>query len=395
MRVLHVQYTNPGAYPPLVRGAELLADTGAQVLMVGARVEGLDALDIPERNNIRVRLMPAAEQGWRLKAHYARYAAWVAREGAAFQPDWIYASDVLSAPVALALRALTGARVVYHEHDAPTHEHPSWTLRQCLAARLRLIREAAIVVTPNAERSASLARLGGGRTVITAWNAPLRPIARPVRAEAAEELRVIYRGSINVERLPVAVIDAIADPRVTTSLVIAGYETLGSRGHIAALEARARELGVAGRVTTLGTVSESVLTNVAATCDVGLALMPMTSHDENMRHMTGASNKVFEYLNSGITPLVSDLPEWRATFADPGYALTCDPRSAASIADAFAWAGGHRDDLRRMADRGWERLARDWNYETQFAPVLALMTGAALGTTAMISAVEAEARCAS
>ena len=109
MRVLHVQYTNPGAYPPLVRGAELLAEAGAEVLMLGTRVDGLDALDAQPRGDVRVRLMPAAGTGWRLKAHYARYAAWVAREGAVWKPDWIYASDLLSAPIALALHRLTGA----------------------------------------------------------------------------------------------------------------------------------------------------------------------------------------------------------------------------------------------------------------------------------------------
>ena len=40
MRVLYVQYTNPGAYPPLVRGAQLLAESGAEVLMLGTRVRG-------------------------------------------------------------------------------------------------------------------------------------------------------------------------------------------------------------------------------------------------------------------------------------------------------------------------------------------------------------------
>ena len=146
MRVLHVQYTNPGAYPPLIRGAQLLAESGAQVVMLGVQVAGLDALRVADASGVSVRLMSSAGQGWRLKAHYARYAAWVAREGATWRPDWIYASDVLSAPIALMLAAITGASVVYHEHDAPSLEHDSWTIRRCLAARRRLVRQAAIVL---------------------------------------------------------------------------------------------------------------------------------------------------------------------------------------------------------------------------------------------------------
>ena len=395
MRVLYVQYTSPGAYPPLVRGAELLADAGASVLMLGTRVAGLDSLDVADSEGVRIRLMPAAESGWRLKAHYARYAAWVAREGSAWKPDWIYASDVLGAPIALGLSVLTGARVVYHEHDAPSLEHPSWLIRQCLAARKRLVAEAAIVVTPNAARSATLSALAGGRCVMTAWNTPLRPHVPPVERRMSDRLRVLYRGSVNGERLPVTVIDAMADPRVDAELTIAGYETVGSRGHVDALRSRARDFGVGNRVHVLGTVPEAEITAVSAACDVGLALMPVASRDENMRHMTGASNKVFEYLSSGVVPLVSHLPDWRATFVAPGVALACDPRDAASIGDAFVWAQEHREALAQMARRGWQRLEEDWNYETQFAPVLAAMLGRRAAPEAVAPLDVEEARCAS
>ena len=55
MRVLHVQYTNPGAYPPLVRGAQLLAESGADVLMLGTQVAALDALSVTGTPGISVR----------------------------------------------------------------------------------------------------------------------------------------------------------------------------------------------------------------------------------------------------------------------------------------------------------------------------------------------------
>jgi hypothetical protein len=89
--------------------------------------------------------------------------------------------------------------------------------------------------------------------------------------------------------------------------------------------------------------------------------------------MAGASNKAFEYLSCGVTPLVSDLPDWRRMFVDRGYALSCNPTDAGSIAGALHWAAGHRDVVREMASRGWARLRADWNYESQFAPVLAAM----------------------
>jgi len=398
MRVLYVQYTNPGAYPPLVRGARLLAESGADVTMLGTRIRGLDALDAEPAPGVEIRLTPAASDGWRLKAHYARYAAWVAREAAVVRPDWIYASDLLAAPVALAVAALTGARVVYHEHDAPSLAHESWTIRRCLEARQRLLRQAAIVITPNAERSARLSAAAGGRPVSTVWNCPLRPADLPVRAPDSETLRVIFRGSINVERLPATVVEAVARTTADVCLDIVGYETVGSRGHVATLLRLAQHLGLHDRVRVLGTLREPDLAAICAESHIGLALMPVASLDENMRNMTGASNKVFEYLVAGVTPLVSNLPDWSATFVEPGYALACDPTDADSIARAFRWAAEHRDATRVIASRGFERLRADWNYESQFEPIVREMWSMQNGTARVateISDARPGAPCAS
>jgi len=397
MRVLYVQYTNPGAYPPLVRGASLLAESGAEVLMLGTRVRDTDALNVQPSKGIAVRLASQPPEGWRLKAHYGRYAAWVAREATAWKPDWIYASDLLSAPIALALSALTRARVIYHEHDAPSDDRPTWIIKRYLDARGRLLRRADLVVTPNAGRSARVSAITGGRDVLTVWNCPRLPTRKPPMMQAPDVLRVMFRGSVNSERLPLAAVDAIARAGTSVTLDVAGYETVGSRGYLAALAARASSLGAGNRVRLLGTVSEDDLTVICEQCDIGLALMPMASPDENMRHMAGASNKTFEYLSCGVAPLVSDLPDWRRTFVEPGYALVCNPSQVESIAAALEWAAGHRAAVREIAARGWERLRLDWNYESQFAPVLDAMWGrSAPGTNRpSVMAPPVEAQCAS
>ena len=370
MRVLYVQYTNPGAYPPLVRGARLLAESGAEVLMLGTRVRDTDALNVKPTDGIEVRLTDQPPEGWRLKTHYGRYAAWVAREAASWKPDWIYASDLLSTPIALGLAALTRARVVYHEHDAPSDGRPNWIIKRYLDARRRLVRDADLVVTPNADRSARLAALAGGREVLTVWNCPRRPTGRPPMAQSGDVLRVVFRGSVNPARLPLTAVEAVARADLPLTLDVAGYETVGSRGYLAAVAARAAQLGAGNRVRLLGTVSEDELGVICEQCDIGLALMPMTSPDENMRHMAGASNKAFEYLSFGVAPLVSDLPDWTHAFVEPGYALACNPVHAESMAAVFEWAARNRAAVREVATRGWERLRQDWNYESQFAPVL-------------------------
>jgi glycosyltransferase involved in cell wall biosynthesis len=90
-----------------------------------------------------------------------------------------------------------------------------------------------------------------------------------------------------------------------------------------------------------------------------------------MRAMAGASNKPFDYMACGLALLVSALPDWRALFVEPGYALACDPGDAGSIARALAWFLEHREETARMGENGRRRIVEEWNYERCFAPVIA------------------------
>src|SRR5262249_36064415 len=146
--------------------------------------------------------------------------------------------------------------------------------------------------------------------VIVVQNCPTLDEVGPPRAPHDGPLRVLYHGSIVPARLPLTVIDAIAAvPDVT--LVIAGYETVGHPGHVEALLSRARGLGVSDRVNHRGLVPlRRDLLEECASCDVGLALMPMESDDINEQAMAGASNKPFDYLARGLPLIVSDLRDW-------------------------------------------------------------------------------------
>jgi spore maturation protein CgeB len=85
--------------------------------------------------------------------------------------------------------------------------------------------------------------------------------------------------------------------------------------------------------------------------------------------MPGASNKPFDYLASGLALLVSDEPGWCEMFVEPGYGVACRPHDSQSVASSLRWLLNHPADVRAMGERGRQRIAATWNYETQFAPV--------------------------
>jgi glycosyltransferase involved in cell wall biosynthesis len=85
--------------------------------------------------------------------------------------------------------------------------------------------------------------------------------------------------------------------------------------------------------------------------------------------MTGASNKPFDYLACGLALLVSDLPDWRSAYVEPGYGLACDPQDPESIAGAVRRFLGDPGLARSMGENGRQRILADWNYEGRFLPV--------------------------
>jgi glycosyltransferase involved in cell wall biosynthesis len=60
-------------------------------------------------------------------------------------------------------------------------------------------------------------------------------------------------------------------------------------------------------------------------------------------------------------------------FVRPGYGLACDPGDADDIAQAVRWFLDHPAERSAMGAAGRARVRGDWNYESQFAPVLAVL----------------------
>src|SRR5690242_17967101 len=153
-RILYIQYTDPAAYPPLEHSSRLLAESGWAVRFLGREAYGqARGLEFAGHPQIDVRLMPYAAPGVRQKLNYLRYAMWCAYHAFTWRPDWVYASDPLSAPTALLISLVARRRIAYHEHDAPSDRDQTLLMRVCLAARRAVARIAEFCVFPNAARA--------------------------------------------------------------------------------------------------------------------------------------------------------------------------------------------------------------------------------------------------
>lgn len=387
-KILYLQYTNPAAYPSLEHSSRLLANAGWQVMFLGTGAWGARVLTFPPHERISVQQMPFQAGGWKQKLHYFRYMLWSLRWGERARPQWVYASDPLSAPTALLLSYVPGIKIVYHEHDSPALGSPmlgsreesaarvSAVMRLVLAARRRLAQRAEVCVLPNARRIEEFIRQTHcPRPPLCVWNCPRVDEIAPARPSNPDDaMMVYYHGSVNAPRLPAAVILALARLPEAVRLRIVGYETIGSQGYVRQLQARAHELALSHRVEFCLPLSRRQLLHTAREGDVGLALVA-DQRDGNLQALVGASNKPFDYLASGQALLVSDVPDWHEMYVEPGYGLACDPHDPASIANTLHWFVEHPAERRAMGERGRQRILDEWNYEKQFKPVFDVLNG--------------------
>jgi glycosyltransferase involved in cell wall biosynthesis len=376
-RIVYFQYTNPAAYPPLERSSQLLADAGWDVLMLGLLRPGTEALRFPSHTRISERYIFNSTTGWRLRLHYAWFVVWVVGWTLRWRARWVYASDLLSCPVVLVLSVIPGLRVLYHEHDEPAVRQGVIARAQQVVRRLAA-RRADLRVLPNAGRARFFEQtVSRGRRTLRVWNCPRVTEVGPPRATnyaSGQILRVVYSGSVTPERVPVTFVQALAHTPFQVRLRVVGYETVGYPGYIDHLKRTAARLGVGEHIEFVGVLPRHRLHEVWDGADVGLALNPMDLTTSNSRWMVGASNKPFDYMANGLALLVSDLAEWRDTFVGPGYGVACNPDDPVSLARALRWLAEHPAETRAMGERGRQQIAGQWNYEKQFAPIMALLT---------------------
>ncbi len=388
-RILYVQYTNPATYPPLEHSGLFLLNAGWDVRYFGIHSEGeSNRLTFPAALARRQTSWQWTRPGWRQKLHYAWFTVAAVWHALQHRVDWVYCSDLLSCPAGWMIRRLTRCQVLYHEHDAPsggreaagderrTDERPplSGFQRFLLWTRDRVGRQAELVVLPNQKRlDLFLQTAGRHDKALCVFNCPRTDEVRPRRSPspAGARLRLAFHGSINRDRLPMALLPALARFQGAATLQIVGYTTIGSSDYLAAFLAEAKRLGIDGVVECRGALPRQDLFASVAHCDVGLAFVPLRGGDVNMANMTGASNKPFDYLACGLALLASARPDWEDMFIQPGYGLACDPLAVDSIAAQLRWFLEHPRETREMGERGRQRVLREWNYESQFAKVLA------------------------
>ena len=382
LKVVYIQYTNPYIYPPIEHSARIFAAHNWEVRFLGIHVEGAaDNLRFGCVPNTSVELMQRWGPGIRLKFHFTWFLVWCCWKVWIMKPHLLYVSDPLASPIGMFLALFTDIPIIYHEHDSPQQHSARIIESFVLFCRKHLARKCVACVLPNTNRAAAFATNNKScKLVLSVMNCPSVEELNGCSASSINrKLKVYYHGSIVPERLPVTVLDALSlVPNVV--LTVVGYGTIDRPDYVEYFKSQVACRSLSSRVIYYGVVSpREELLRVCSQQNLGLALVPMCTDEPNLAAMAGASNKVFDYLATGLPILVSDLPDHRRLFVDAGVAKVCDPRDPESIASAFRWFLNNEGEAHQMGMKGKEKVIREWNYEYQFQPVLGLLSASAEG----------------
>lgn len=301
-KILYIQFTNPEQYPPLEHGSKILVENGWECLFLARRGEMTGRIVFEKLEGRHVSVMPKWTSKLPAKLEFIIYFLWTLFHVVRFRPQVVYLSDPLSTPIG-ALFSKFGKTLIYHEHDSPPYPPPpliKWS-------RLSVFRNSNATIIPNKNRL-RLDEIKEIKNLLEVKNFPSRSDVVALDAEQSNAIRIAYIGTIVPSRLPIGFFELLTNSSCNYEIQIIGYETSEHQGYLSLILSHFNSSPNL-KFDFRGAMPRREMLESASGCDVGLLLFS-NPLDVNEGSMTGASNKICDYLAAGIPLICFSTPEF-------------------------------------------------------------------------------------
>lgn len=301
-------------------------------------------------------------------ARLSYYWLGAVRRARAFRPDAVHANDGNTLLPALALKTLTGARIVYDSHELWTHRNvrqDRWLAPavEALIERVavRLV-DGIITVSPSIVRwLQETYRLAVAPTLvrnIPVWHGatpdPARGRLRELAGLRPTDKVVAYCGGITTGRGLEETLEALTLLPDDVHLVMLGF---GSPDYVSGLLQLAGGRGLQDRVHVAGHVPGPQVPAALADADVAVVFVrPIV-----LSYLYSLPNKLFESIHAGLPIVAADLPDTAQVVRDHGVGEVFDARTSAQLAEAITDVLVAPEAFREAARRAAPHL--DWRLE--------------------------------
>lgn len=271
----------------------------------------------------------------------------------------VHCHDLDPLPIAVQLKRLTGARIVYDAHELETEMSGLSEARKLLAriAERRGMPHVDAMITVSPSIKSWYEKVYPGKTVSLVRNVPERMSMQggviDLRAQHAVPegaLLYLYLGGLSAGRGIAPLLAAFEDNRVPHHLLVMGDGDLKSAVLAAA--------GRCPRIHYRAPVKPADVLRHAAGADVGVSM----SEGLSLNNRYCLPNKLFESLLAGLPVLISDQPDQAAFVAahEAGWPTRCDVPSIVSTllrVDQREYHRVRQGLAERTAELGWHREA--------------------------------------
>lgn len=244
-----------------------------------------------------------------------------------FQPDIIHAHDTVVLPIAVLISITFKSKVVYDAHELESDKAGSSKLQKKIIFWIEYLSWSwisALVTVSEAIADWYFDHFGSPRAVvilnspmtsgeleINQNSSPKKSIREDINASSSDVL-CLYIGAFEKGRGIERLIDAFSSPDITAKLVLLGDGSIRSE-----ITSRIIELD---NVFALPPVKHHELVDYIKDADYGFSLIENIS----LSDFLCLPNKMFEYLNAGITIICSDFPEMKRVTTENSFGFVVD-----------------------------------------------------------------------
>lgn len=363
-KILHLTHTDIDADPRILRAIKAGVSSGHQVSAIGVGQSNYEHESPYSSGNPRIinivrpkylRRRNKNTSKWDKEGHLEvsqgttgpvrrmLFLLWLTarfwRMALRIKPEIIHAHDTLVLPIAVFISITLRSKVIYDAHELESDKAGSSRFQQKMIFLLEKISwrwVRALITVSDAIGDWYFAKFGSPRAVIV-LNSPMltspkgnqqqnSTVRKDINA-TKDDIICLYLGAFETGRGIERLIEAFSSTNVSAKLVLLGDGSL--RPQIQ------QSISGIGNVHALPPVKHDELVEYISDANYGFSLIQNVSLSDYLC----LPNKMFEYLNAGITVICSDFPEMRRVTLDNNFGFVIG-ESDASLKDALIRISG-------------------------------------------------------
>lgn len=375
--ILLLIYSDPLHFPPTINAANILAEKGNKVYLVG--YENTDNWSQVLNSSVFFESLGYPKKRLYSVVAFIKSIFFLRKFLQKHKIVWLISYDAKSVLPSFIATLFTKTKWIYHQHDFWEHPHGLWE-KFIWTTERKLTRYANHVSFPQAQRALIFKKIASlKREPIIVFNGPRKGWLELVADESKiiKEYRqkfsylLIYQGGWSKYFVLERLFDAIALCKLNVGLILLGEEReKGVRDYYIQY---LQNLGISDRVFLASKyIPYEELPGYTKYCDLAIAKLTGDSDEApfNDRYLIGAANKITEYIACGL-PIILQQSEPNRLFLER-YPIaimtnTNDKIAFANTIDEILLNEVKRKD---MAQKNKEIFRNELNFDDQFDKII-------------------------